>query len=113
MRRVGAMLGEEAAALGVDVLLGPGANMKRDPRCGRNFEYFSEDPFLSGELAGGTRIAELAIVDKLGVSRTPIRAALMRLEQEGLLERMHGGGYAVMTFTMTAAPVSIMPRPNV
>ena len=51
VRRVGAVLGAEAAALGVDVLLGPGVNMKRDPRCGRNFEYFSEDPFLAGELA--------------------------------------------------------------
>jgi beta-glucosidase len=51
LRRVGETLGEEAVALGVDVLLGPGANMKRDPRCGRNFEYFSEDPFLAGELA--------------------------------------------------------------
>ena len=51
LRQVGEALGEEATALGVDVLLGPGANMKRDPRCGRNFEYFSEDPFLAGELA--------------------------------------------------------------
>ena len=51
VQQVGAALGEEAAALGVDVLLGPGANMKRDPRCGRNFEYFSEDPFLAGALA--------------------------------------------------------------
>ena len=40
---------------------------------------------LAGELPGGTRIAELSIVEKLGVSRTPIRAALMRLAQEGLL----------------------------
>jgi GntR family transcriptional regulator of vanillate catabolism len=54
---------------------------------------------LSGELAGGVRIAELAIVEKLGVSRTPIRAALMRLEQEGLLETLRNGGYAVKTFT--------------
>ena len=41
---------------------------------------------LAGELPGGARIAELAIVEKLGVSRTPIRAALMRLEQEGWIE---------------------------
>lgn len=54
---------------------------------------------LAGELAGGARIAELAIVEKLGVSRTPIRAALMRLEQEGLLQRLAGGGYAVRTFS--------------
>jgi beta-glucosidase len=51
LRQVGATLGAEAAALGVNVLLGPGANMKRDPRCGRNFEYYSEDPFLAGKLA--------------------------------------------------------------
>jgi GntR family transcriptional regulator, vanillate catabolism transcriptional regulator len=54
---------------------------------------------LAGELPGGTRIAELSIVEKLGVSRTPIRAALMRLEQEGLLESLPNGGYAVRTFS--------------
>ena len=51
VRQVGVALGEETKALGVGVLLGPGANLKRDPRCGRNFEYFSEDPYLTGELA--------------------------------------------------------------
>lgn len=54
---------------------------------------------LAGDLPGGTRIAELAIVEKLGVSRTPIRAALMRLEQEGLIESLPNGGYAVRTFS--------------
>jgi GntR family transcriptional regulator of vanillate catabolism len=54
---------------------------------------------LAGELPGGARIAELAIVERLGVSRTPIRAALMRLEQEGLLEVLPNGGYAVRTFS--------------
>ncbi len=54
---------------------------------------------LAGELPGGARIAELSIVEKLGVSRTPIRAALMRLEQEGLLESLPNGGYAVRTFS--------------
>jgi beta-glucosidase len=47
---VGAALGREARAYGVGVLLGPGVNIKRDPRGGRNFEYFSEDPHLTGEL---------------------------------------------------------------
>lgn len=56
---------------------------------------------LAGELAGGARIAELTLVEMLGVSRTPIRAALMRLEQEGLLHRLPGGGYAVRTFSET------------
>ena len=54
---------------------------------------------LAGQLPAGERIAELAIVEKLGVSRTPIRAALMRLEQEGLLEALPNGGYAVRTFS--------------
>jgi GntR family transcriptional regulator of vanillate catabolism len=54
---------------------------------------------LAGELPGGARIAELAIVERLGVSRTPIRAALMRLEQEGLIEALPNGGYAVRTFS--------------
>jgi GntR family transcriptional regulator of vanillate catabolism len=54
---------------------------------------------LAGELPGGERIAELAIVERLGVSRTPIRSALIRLEQEGLLEALPNGGYAVRVFT--------------
>ena len=51
LRALGGALGEEARELGVAVLLGPGINIKRSPLCGRNFEYFSEDPLLSGELA--------------------------------------------------------------
>jgi beta-glucosidase len=49
-RRVGEALGVEALAQGVAVVLGPGINIKRSPLCGRNFEYFSEDPLVSGEL---------------------------------------------------------------
>ncbi|WP_348789453.1 glycoside hydrolase family 3 C-terminal domain-containing protein [Leifsonia sp. NPDC080035] len=50
LERVGAALGEEAKAEGVGVLLGPGINIKRSPLCGRNFEYLSEDPIVSGRL---------------------------------------------------------------
>ena len=51
VQQVGIALGEECRQERVLVLLGPGANIKRSPLCGRNFEYFSEDPFLSGEIA--------------------------------------------------------------
>ena len=48
---LGCALGEEAAANNVHVVLGPGLNIKRSPLCGRNFEYFSEDPYLAGKMA--------------------------------------------------------------
>ncbi|WP_042221795.1 glycoside hydrolase family 3 C-terminal domain-containing protein [Oceanobacillus manasiensis] len=51
IEEVGVALGEESQAENVGVLLGPGANIKRSPLCGRNFEYFSEDPYLSSEMA--------------------------------------------------------------
>ena len=50
---IGRALAEECSAAGVSVLLGPGLNMKRSPLCGRNFEYFSEDPYLAGKMAAG------------------------------------------------------------
>jgi len=52
LQEVGVALGEKAVYEEVALLLGPGLNIKRHPLCGRNFEYFSEDPLLSGELAG-------------------------------------------------------------
>ncbi len=50
LREIGRALGRECQALGVNVLLGPGVNIKRSPLYGRNFEYFSEDPYLAGEM---------------------------------------------------------------
>lgn len=61
---LGERLGQEAAAQQVNVLLGPGINIKRDPLCGRNFEYFSEDPFLAGKMAA----AYVRGIQKNGIS---------------------------------------------
>jgi GntR family transcriptional regulator, vanillate catabolism transcriptional regulator len=58
------------------------------------------DLLLSGEFPPGTRMSELPLVERLGVSRTPLRLALANLQHEGLLENLDGGGYAVREFTM-------------
>lgn len=57
------------------------------------------DLIFSGELSSGERISELPMVDRLGVSRTPVRMALVRLEEEGLLEAIPSGGFSVKSFT--------------
>jgi len=54
---------------------------------------------LGGELSPGQRLSELAVVERLGVSRTPVRAALARLQEEGLVEAIPSGGYAVRAFS--------------
>ena len=53
MERIGEAIGAEARACGADLVLGPAANIKRSPLCGRSFEYFSEDPVVSGKMAAG------------------------------------------------------------
>jgi len=55
---------------------------------------------LSGQLSGGTRLFEVALADALEISRTPVRAALSRLAEEGLLERAAGGGFVVRSFAL-------------
>ncbi len=64
---IGAHLGAEAASQGVCVVLGPGLNIKRSPFCGRNFEYFSEDPYLAGKLAA----SYIRGIQKNGVAACP------------------------------------------
>ena len=64
---IGEHLGTEAAAQGVCVLLGPGLNIKRSPLCGRNFEYFSEDPYLAGKMAA----SYVRGIQKNGVAACP------------------------------------------
>ncbi len=64
---IGEHLGAEAASQDVCVLLGPGLNIKRSPFCGRNFEYFSEDPYLAGKMAAGY----VRGIQKNGISACP------------------------------------------
>lgn len=67
LEELGGLLGEECRAEGVSVLLGPALNIKRSPLCGRNFEYFSEDPYLAGKLAA----AQVRGIQKWGVGACP------------------------------------------
>ncbi|MCI9157333.1 MAG: glycoside hydrolase family 3 protein [Lawsonibacter sp.] len=84
---IGQYLGEEAASQGVGVLLGPGLNIKRSPLCGRNFEYFSEDPYLAGKMAAGY----VRGIQKNGISACPKHFAcnsqeLRRMASDSVLD---------------------------
>lgn len=70
--KMGKAIGEEAVGYDVQVLLGPGVNLKRDPRCGRNFEYYSEDPILAGKMAA----AFVSGVQATGTAACPKHFAL-------------------------------------
>lgn len=84
---LGEALGEEAAAQNVNILLGPGLNMKRSPLCGRNFEYFSEDPYLAGKMAA----AYIRGIQRMGVYACPKHFAvnsqeLRRMAMDAVLD---------------------------
>lgn len=70
--KMGRMIGEECVGYDVQVLLGPALNLKRDPRCGRNFEYYSEDPLLAGKMAA----AFIRGVQSTGTAACPKHFAL-------------------------------------
>jgi len=78
--RLGIALGEECREEEVSVVLGPGANIKRSPLCGRNFEYFSEDPYLTGEMA----LAHIKGVQSQGVG-TSLKHFAANNQEEGRL----------------------------
>lgn len=76
LKKMGEAIAREAIANDVNVILGPGANIKRNPLCGRNFEYFSEDPYLTGKLAA----AHISGTEKTGAGSSLKHFALNNQE---------------------------------
>ena len=76
LKKEGEAIAREAIANKVSLVLGPGANIKRNPLCGRNFEYFSEDPYLSGKLAA----AHISGIEKTGTGSSLKHFALNNQE---------------------------------
>ena len=77
-KKLGESLGDECNREHISMLLGPGLNMKRSPVCGRNFEYFSEDPYLAGKLAS----AFVQGVQSKGVAACPKHFPTIRSTEE-------------------------------
>ena len=114
--QLGRAMGEEAAAQEVAVLLGPGLNTKRSPLCGRNFEYFSEDPYLSGKLAA----AYVRGIQSNGIAACPKHFAvnsqeLRRMASDSVLDErtlreLYLTGYEIVV--KEAHPKTIMSSYN-
>lgn len=81
LEAMGNALAEEAYGHKVDVILGPGLNIKRNPLCGRNFEYFSEDPYLAGQMGA----AWIRGVESKGIGTSPKHFAGNNQEAERML----------------------------
>ena len=113
---IGRAMGEEAAAQEVAVLLGPGLNTKRSPLCGRNFEYFSEDPYLSGKMAA----AYVWGIQSEGIAACPKHFAvnsqeLRRMASDSVLDErtlreLYLTGFEIVV--KEAAPKTIMSSYN-
>lgn len=113
---IGRCLGEEAAVQDVSVLLGPGLNMKRSPLCGRNFEYFCEDPYLAGKMAAGY----IRGIQEKGISACPKHFAANNTElrrqasdsvvDERTLREIYLTGFEIAV--KESAPKSIMSSYN-
>jgi beta-glucosidase len=116
LEEVGAALGREARAEDVAVLLGPGLNLKRHPRGGRNFEYFSEDPYLSGTLAAalvrGIQAEGVAACPKhyAANNQETARMVIDTIIDERTLRELYLRGFEIVVGT--ADPATLMTSYN-